>query len=245
MSSSLRRGALAAAAIAFSIASLAACGAGHNAQTLEIKPDNAATTVGDIQIQNAIVITQPDLESTGPAVVSATLFNNGRTDQTLESISVVGTDKSAELKPAEGEKGGNGLTVPAGGSVVIGGENNASAVLPSSREAIRDGNAQEITFTFSKTGEVSLKAFVVPAESYFSGWGPSDVPAAPGASGQPSQETSGEPSDGQTSGAPADGGSTAGTGESPAAGESAAGTEDGSGTGTATDGSSHEADAGH
>ncbi|MFE5399347.1 DUF461 domain-containing protein [Streptomyces sp. NPDC056568] len=242
MSSSLRRGALAAAAIAFSIASLAACGAGHNAQTLEIKPDNAATTVGDIQIQNAIVITQPDLESTGPAVVSATLFNNGRTDQTLESITVVGTDKSAELKPAEGEKGGNGLTVPAGGSVVIGGKNNASAVLPSSREAIRDGNAQEITFTFSKTGEVSLKAFVVPAESYFSGWGPSDVPAAPGASGQPSQETSGEPSDGRTSGAPADG-------ESPAAGESAAGTEDGSGTeagtGTATDGSSHEADAGH
>lgn len=71
MSSSLRRGALAAAAIAFSIASLAACGAGHNAQTLEIKPDNAATSVGDIKVQNAVVITQPDLESTGPAVVSA------------------------------------------------------------------------------------------------------------------------------------------------------------------------------
>lgn len=76
MSSSLRRGALAAAAIAFSIASLAACGAGHNAQTLEIKPDNAATSVGDIKVQNAVVITQPDLESTGPAVVSATLFNS-------------------------------------------------------------------------------------------------------------------------------------------------------------------------
>ncbi|MFC8216163.1 DUF461 domain-containing protein, partial [Streptomyces sp. NPDC057296] len=128
MSSSLRRGALAAAAIAFSIASLAACGAGHNAQSLEIKPDNAATTVGDIQIQNAVVITQPDLESTGPAVVSATLFNNGRSDQTLESITVAGTDKTAELKPAEGQKGG--LTVPAGGRLVVGGEDNAAAVLP-------------------------------------------------------------------------------------------------------------------
>ena len=183
MSSSLRRGALAAAAIAFSIASLAACGAGNNSQTLEIKPDNAATTVGDIKIQNAVVITQPDLESTGPAAISATLFNSGRTAQTLDAIKVDGTDKTAELKPA---KGGS-LTIPAGGSLIIGGKDNASAVLPSSREAIQDGNAQKITFTFSKTGDVSLRAFVVPAEHYFEGWGPSEAPATPGASASPSK----------------------------------------------------------
>jgi copper(I)-binding protein len=245
VSSSLRRGALAAAAIAFSIASLAACGAGHNAQSLEIKPDNAATTVGDIQIQNAVVITQPDLESTGPAVVSATFFNNGRTDQTLESITVDGTDKSAELKPAEGQKGADGgLTVPAGGSLILGGQGNASAVLPSSREAVQDGNAQKITFTFSKTGEVSLEAFVVPAESYFSEWGPSDVPAAPGASAKPSQGESGRPSDGETSGAPSDG-ETSGA---PSDGESAgAPSGEADETGAATDGVSEGtgAEAGH
>ncbi len=178
MSSSLRRGALAAAAIAFSIASLAACGAGNDSQTLEIKPDNAATAVGDIKIQNAVVITQPDLESTGPAAISATLFNSGRTAQTLDAIRVDGTDKTAKLTPAKGKS----LTIPAHGSLVIGGKDNASAVLPSSRQAIKDGNAQKITFTFSKTGDVSLRAFVVPAESYFSSWGPSEVPAAPGAS---------------------------------------------------------------
>jgi copper(I)-binding protein len=236
VSSSLRRGALAAAAIAFSIASLAACGAGHNAQTLEIKPDNAATSVGDIKIQNAVVITQPDLESTGPAVVSATLFNGGGKDQTLESVTVAGTGKSAQLKPAKGEKGG--LTVPAGGSLVLGGKDNAAAVLPSSREAIKDGNAQKITFNFSETGAVSLRAFVVPAESYFSEWGPSETPAAPGASAQPSGEasaqTSGEPADGESSGAPSDGG-TAGTGEP--SGEA-------HGSGTETDGASHESGTG-
>ncbi|MEV5549443.1 DUF461 domain-containing protein [Streptomyces sp. NPDC052309] len=218
MSSSLRRGALAAAAIAFSIASLAACGAGHNAQTLEIKPDNAATTVGDIKIQNAVVITQPDLESTGPAVVAATFFNAGSTDQKLESITVDGTGKSAELKPA---KGGKDLTIPAGGSLVLGGKDNATAVLPSSREAIQDGNAQKITFTFSKTGDVSLRAFVVPAESYFESWGPSEVPGAAGATAQPSGEATGEPAgedggepaDGQTSGAPADGGEHGASGD--------------------------------
>ncbi|MFI5661060.1 DUF461 domain-containing protein [Streptomyces sp. NPDC051684] len=187
MSSSLRRGALAAAAIAFSIASLAACGAGNNAQTLEVKPDNAATSVGDIKIQNATVITQPDRESKGPAVVTGTLFNNGSTTQTLDAITVDGVGKSAKLTDA---KGASKITVPAGGSVVLGGKGNASAELPNSRTAVLDGNAQRITFSFSKAGDVKLKAFVVPADSYFKKWGPSEVPAAPGGSASPTASTS-------------------------------------------------------
>ncbi|MFI8088308.1 DUF461 domain-containing protein [Streptomyces sp. NPDC086080] len=215
MSSSLRRGALAAAAIAFSIASLSACAAGNNAQTLQIQPDNAATTVGDIKIQNAVVITQPDLESTGPAVVAATLFNEGSTDQTLESITLPGTGKTAELSPAEG----GSLTVPAGGSLIIGGEGNASAVLPSSREAVQDGNAQQVTFTLSETGEVGLRAFVVPAESFFESWGPSEIPAAPGTSTEPSAESSDEPAAGSTdeAGTP-EGAEASGTGDAPESG---------------------------
>ncbi|MBT3154448.1 DUF461 domain-containing protein [Streptomyces sp. CHD11] len=233
MSSSLRRGALAAAVIAFSIASLSACAAGNNAQSLQIQPDNAATTVGDIKVQNAMVVTQPDLESTGPAVVAATLFNEGSTDQTLESITLPGTGKTAELTPAEG----GSLTVPAGGRLIIGGEGNASAVLPSSREAVRDGNAQQVTFTLSETGEVSLRAFVYPAEHFFEGWGPSDIPAAPGASTEPSTEPSAE-----SSGEP-DAGST----DEPDAGDTdtdPSGTGDSAEPGTATDAASASQSAG-
>ncbi|MFG3202890.1 DUF461 domain-containing protein [Streptomyces sp. NPDC048192] len=175
MSSSLRRGALAASAIVFSIASLAACGAGNNSQTLEIKPDNAATTVGNIKVQNALVITQPDLKSTGPAVISATLFNTGSTNETLQSVSIAGSSDTVKLTPA---KGGS-LTVPAHGSLILGGKGNASAELPSGRESVQDGNAQKITFTFSKTGAVSLRAYVVPATSYFDKWGPSQIPSGP------------------------------------------------------------------
>ncbi|BDH03110.1 MULTISPECIES: DUF461 domain-containing protein [Streptomyces] len=198
MSSSLRRGALAASAIAFSIASLAACGAGNNAQTLEIRPDNAATHVGAIKVQNALVITQPDAKASGPAAVAATLFNDGATDQTLQSIAVAGSDEKVELKPAKGQK----LTVPAHGRLVIGGKDNASAILANGRESVQNGNAQKVTFTFSKTGAVSLRAFVVPATSYFTGWGPSEVPSAPAAatsspSGSPS--ASGSPEDGKAS----------------------------------------------
>ncbi|MEU2586605.1 copper chaperone PCu(A)C [Streptomyces avermitilis] len=197
MSSSLRRGALAAAAIAFSIASLAACGAGNNAQTLEVKPDNAATSVGDIMVQNALVITQPDPQATGPAVVSATVFNNGRTAQTLDSISVEG-DGSAKLTPAKGK---GKVTVPAGGSVILGGKGNASALLANPGADVKAGNAQKVTFSFSKTGDVSLRAFVVPAESYFSKWGPSQIPAAPGATASATATATTTPS-GSASGTP-------------------------------------------
>ncbi|CAM5355729.1 MULTISPECIES: DUF461 domain-containing protein [Streptomyces] len=199
MSSSLRRGAVAAAAIAFSIASLASCAAGNNAETHQIRPDNAAATVGDIMVQNATIVTQPDLESTGPAIVAATIFNNGTKDQTLDSVVVDGVDKKAELTAAQG----NGpLTIPAGGRLIVGGEDNASAVLPSSRTSVLDGNAQAVTFTFSRTGDVKLDTLVVPAAGYFKKWGPSDMPSAP-ASNSPSPESS--ETAGEGSGAPADG----------------------------------------
>ncbi|MEU6406325.1 DUF461 domain-containing protein [Streptomyces sp. NPDC046985] len=190
MSSSLRRGALAAAAIAFSIASLAACGAGTDAQTLEIEPDNAAVTVGVLRVQNAVIITQPGAQTKGPAVVSATLFNNGDDDQTLDAVRLAGGG-AAQLTPAQGK---GKLTVPAHGSLIIGGKGNASAALTDPGQAVQDGNAQKMTFAFSKTGDVNLNAFVVPAQNYFDKWGPSSMPAAAGAPGSAAASPSGKPS---------------------------------------------------
>jgi hypothetical protein len=203
VSSSLRRGALAAATIAFSIASLAACGAGNDAQTLEVKPDNAAVSVGTIKVQNALVITQPLTESgseaAGPAVISATLFNSDiRHAQTLDSITVDGVG-TAKLTPAKGK---GKLEIPAGGSLVLGGKGNASAAL-TDPAGITDGNAQKVTFTLSRTGGVSLSAFVVPADSYFTKWGPTSIPSTPAAgstatgsaSPKPGKSTSATPTD--------------------------------------------------
>ncbi|MDV9176043.1 DUF461 domain-containing protein [Streptomyces sp. W16] len=202
MSSSLRRGALAAAAIAFSIASLAACGAGNDAQTLEVKPDNAAVSVGDIKVQNALVITQPISDATpqptGPAVISATLFNTSKNPQTLDSVSVDGVG-TAKLTPAKGK---GKLVVPAFGSLVLGGKGNASAALTDVGTGLEDGNAQKVTFTLSTTGAVSLSAFVVPADNYFTKWGPTSIPtpaegatATTSASAKPGKSTSATPSD--------------------------------------------------
>jgi copper(I)-binding protein len=219
VSSSLRRGALAATVLAISLAPLAACGVGSDAQTLEVKPDNAATSVGVVKVQNASVITQPKRDAKGPAVVSATLFNNGRTDQVLESVTLPGTGQKAELHAA---KGNGPVTVPAGGSVLLGGKGHPTAVLASGRDAVSDGDVQPVVFTFSKTGDVKLDTFVVPALHYFSGYGPdalptpSQSPSAPasgGASGSPSGSPSNSPSGSATAGGQEHtGGDGAGTG---------------------------------
>ncbi|WP_405724642.1 DUF461 domain-containing protein [Streptomyces sp. NBC_01537] len=171
MSSSLRRGAL-AAVLALSIAPLAAaCGAGNDAQTLQVKPDNAATTVGDIQIQNAVVLTQ---SGDGDSVVSARVFNNGSARQTIETVTL-GTGGNAALSDKDG---GQTIVVPAHGSVLIGGKGNASVTVPGTAEGKRDGDFQQVTFDLSDTGAVTVRALVRPATGYFESFGPTAKPSA-------------------------------------------------------------------
>ncbi|MFI1651686.1 DUF461 domain-containing protein [Streptomyces avidinii] len=209
MSRSLRRGALAATAVVFSIASLAACGAGNDAQTLQIKPDNAAAAKGDIEVQNALVITQGQKGEKGPAVVSATLFNNGTTAQTLDAITLPGGKGKVALKPA----GGSGkITVPPLGYVVIGGKGNASAVIEDGSVAARDGEVQDVVFQLSSTGGIGLQAFVVPATGAWAPFGPTAAPATGASpSGSPSGTPSGSPS-GSPSGTPSAGASGSASG---------------------------------
>ncbi|MBO0652826.1 DUF461 domain-containing protein [Streptomyces triculaminicus] len=214
MSSSLRRGVLAASALVLSIASLSACAAGNSAQTLEVKPDNAATSVGDIKLQNINVITQPDQKTEGPAVVTGRVFNNGRKDQELRSITLAGKNVPVKLS---GAKGAGKIVVPAGGAVTLGGKDNASAVLPKGREGLKDGEAQNLSFDFSSTGEVKIAAYVVPAKSYFKEWGPSEAasPAAqPGGNAKPGASAPASPAN--PSGTPAKPGATPAATGSPA-----------------------------
>lgn len=89
-----------------------------------------------------------------------------------------------------------------------------------------DGSARKVTFSFSETGDVSLRAFVVPAQSYFTKWGPSDMPSAPGASADtsvsPSGSATGSPS-ASTSGKPSGGASSSATGTATATSSASAG----------------------
>ncbi|NEC20852.1 DUF461 domain-containing protein, partial [Streptomyces parvus] len=190
MSRSLRHGALAATATALSIFSLSACAAGNNAETLKIRPDNPATSVGNIKVQNVNVITQPGAGTDGPAVVAATLFNDGTEREVLEAITLPGSNVEVKLQAA----GGKGpIVVPAGGQVIIGGKGNAAAVIENSGEAARNGDVQQVVFKLSRTGDVGLGASVFPAEGFFKDFGPSPQaePPAPKPSPTPSGEATG------------------------------------------------------
>ncbi|MFB7257340.1 DUF461 domain-containing protein [Streptomyces nojiriensis] len=232
MSRSLRRGALAATAVVFSIASLAACGAGRDAQTLQIKPDNAAAAKGQIEVQNALVITQGQKGEKGPAVVSATVFNNGTKAETLDGITLPGGKGKVTLKPAEGS---GKVTVPALGYVVIGGKGNASAVIEDGAATVRDGEVQKVAFQLSSTGGIELEAFVVPATGPYAPFGPTAGPATGASpSGSPSGTPSGSPS-GTPSGSPSAGASGAAAGATPS------GSASGSATGTPSGSPSHGA----
>ncbi|MBT2449686.1 DUF461 domain-containing protein [Streptomyces sp. ISL-43] len=203
MSRSLRRGALAATAVVFSIASLAACGAGQDAETLQVKPDNAAVTKGDIKIQNALVITQ-EKNKKGPAAVTATLFNAGAKEQTIDAITLGGGKSTVTLKPAGA---GSKVVIPAGGSVVLGGKGNASALVSGGQESLKDGDVQKVVFQLSTAGAVEMEAFVLPATGMYAGYGPTEAPAAGGVpSGAPTGTPSGAPAttpSGAASGSPA------------------------------------------
>ncbi|MGP3999103.1 DUF461 domain-containing protein [Streptomyces sp. 8N706] len=214
---SLRRGVLAVTAIALSVTSLTACGAGTTASTLQVKPDNAATAVGTLKIQNAVVITQPD-GAEGPVAVSARIFNNGGKEETLEAVTVEGAPAPAKVSPA---KGSGPVTIPAGGSILLGGKGNPTAVLARSGESLRDGDAQRVVFAFDETGEVPLTAFVVPAQDYFKDYGPTALPT-PSTSPKPTgSPTRGASPTGSPTGSPA--GEEAENGDEAAAGDDANG----------------------
>ncbi|MFJ8075618.1 DUF461 domain-containing protein [Streptomyces sp. NPDC096176] len=214
MSSSLRRGALAGSAVVFSIASLSACGAGNDAQTLGVKPDNAATSVDSLKLQNVNVVTQPEANAKGPAAVVLTIFNDGAKAQTLESITLPDYDAKVKLSPA---KGSGAVTVPAQGRLIIGGKGNASAVVEGGNQSLSNGAVREVVFRFSETGDVKVQALVVPATNYFKDFGPSALPT-PSATATPSGSATGTPA-GTPSGSPA--GEATGPGDTEAAGSEA------------------------
>jgi hypothetical protein len=178
VSSSLRRGTLAATVLALSVATLSACGAGPDASTQQIRPDNAMIHKGDVKIQDVQVITTD--RAGGQAAVTGRIFNNADRAEKLQSITLGGPNGTVTLHPAEG----GSLNVPAHGWLTLGGKDHASAVIDDPAAAdVKNGEAQKVVFHLSHTGAVSLRGLVVPVEHGLNRFGPSAAPTS--ASGAP------------------------------------------------------------
>ncbi|WP_282206099.1 DUF461 domain-containing protein [Kitasatospora fiedleri] len=183
MSRSLRRGAVAAIVLA-AIVPLAACAAGNDASTLQIKPDNAATAIGsDVKLNNIVVVTPGGTagEYTGPANVTVNVANTGDGPEVLTSLKV--GDTAAKLTDKSGAAV-DSIALAPGESVLLGAEGGPLAAVPNADVSV--GGYVKTTFTFKNAGEVSANANVQPADGLYEGYGPAkaspSAPASPAAS---------------------------------------------------------------
>ncbi|MFF2143345.1 DUF461 domain-containing protein [Kitasatospora sp. NPDC058190] len=209
MSRSLRRGSIAAIA-AIAIASLSSCAAGNTPDTLQIKPDNAAATVGtNLRLNNIVVVTGVGTSGdyTGPANVVVNISNTADTAAELQSITV-GTS-SATFADAAGAPLSS-IVVPAGGSVVIGGQGNPSASLAAA--SVHIGGFAPTTFAFKDGQKVDAQAGVSPdsgenGRGLYKGFGPTPA-AVPTKSATPASPAATVPAATPSAGATAPGAPT-------------------------------------
>ncbi|MFG2824313.1 DUF461 domain-containing protein [Kitasatospora sp. NPDC048365] len=190
MSRSLRRGAIAALVLA-AIVPLSACAAGNTADTLEIKPDNAATSIGnDLRLNNIVVVAPATAaaEYEGPLAVTVNISNTDSVPHSLKSL-LVGTTAATFTD----DKGGalSEVVIPAGGAVLLGGDGQPSARVTGTKVTV-GGNA-ETSFGFGDAGKVTAPAYVQPAVGYYAGYGPAEEAAKPSAAASPSASASGSP----------------------------------------------------
>ncbi|MFI2607281.1 DUF461 domain-containing protein [Kitasatospora sp. NPDC018619] len=180
MSRSLRRGSIAAIA-AIAIASLSSCAAGNTPDTLQIKPDNAAATLGtNLRLNNIVVVTGQGAsgDHTGAANVVVNIANTATTPAELQSVTVGGT--AATFADASGAPLST-IVIPAGGAVVIGGQGNPSATVASATVPV--GGFAPTAFTFKDGQKVEAQAAVSPdsgehGRGLYPGYGPTPSPTA-------------------------------------------------------------------
>ncbi|MFJ5230675.1 DUF461 domain-containing protein [Kitasatospora sp. NPDC088391] len=212
MSRSLRRGAAAALVLA-AIVPLSACGAGNEPATLQIKPDNAATSVGNAKLNNIVVVAPAGSagEYSGPATVTVNIANTGTVEDVLTGVTIAGAP--AKLADASGAPV-SGITLKPGQSVLLGAAGAPSAQAASVKVSV--GGYTPTAFTFKTAGQVSSDALVHPASDLYKGFGPKDAAkpsAAPSASAGASAGASAPASPAASTGASAP--ATAGAGSSP------------------------------
>ncbi|MFD9126500.1 DUF461 domain-containing protein [Kitasatospora sp. NPDC059571] len=230
MSRSLRRGAIAALVLA-AILPLSACATGNDAATLEIKPDNAATSIGTtLRLNNILVVTpartaaEGAAEATTPANITVNISNTGSAPEVLQSIEVAGAG-SATFTDAKGAALSE-IVIPVGGSVLLGGEGQPAAHLAPAKLPV--GGYADTTFSFKTAGKAAVPAGVRPATGLYASFGPK---AEPTASATASATAAASPSAGASASATATGSATASA------------TATGTGTATATGTASPSASA--
>jgi len=158
---------------------LSACGSGFDAQTNQRRPtgNGAAATLGPIDIRDATLVLPDGAKDAGKpstATLITTFWNNGDADK-LTSVSVAPTIAKAasgplpiELRtnvrtPVSFEPAGKGNPVP-------------QVTFPDFKAA--RSSWVDVTYTFEKSGIITVPVLTVPATNYYEGIGVEFTPAS-------------------------------------------------------------------
>jgi hypothetical protein len=147
------RRSIAAAVVVLAAPALSSCGVNFGAQTDQVY--NPSVGVDDrseqVDVLNALIVS--DTSGSGP-VVASLANNDQQTADTLKGVSGAGKDASLTVKV------GGDTTIPAGGllNLATDGTNFATG------KRIAPGNFVEITFSFDRSGSVTLDVPVVSAD---------------------------------------------------------------------------------
>jgi hypothetical protein len=162
-------------------AGLTGCGAGFDAESYAVDPDNAEATVGNLLIRNLVMVKAEDAPAAG---ITASFINRGPTPDVLETIQIEpgqdaagGQSGSISISPA--------LQVPANSAVTVGAGQAPPLVVPDAQE-LRVGTFVTMTLTFRQAGTAELAVPLEDATDYYATVAPTGAaattptPMAPG-----------------------------------------------------------------
>ncbi|OIV37773.1 hypothetical protein BIV57_09390 [Mangrovactinospora gilvigrisea] len=199
-STSLRRAGAAAALVIAAAVSASACGAGSDAATSQVRPDNATADLNGIHVANIQLVVDQNVP--GKVAVTGSIVNGSKSADTLTGISISGAS-GAPVKLS-----GGSIATPKQQLVRIGGKGNPSAI--ATTDTVTEGDFEKVTFTFQNAGSVSLNAGTKYATGGLAGEGPTAAPTHAASTASPGATPTGSATAtaGATSGATATAGAT-------------------------------------
>ncbi|GAA4732998.1 hypothetical protein GCM10023328_10380 [Modestobacter marinus] len=143
---------------------LSGCSAGQVAQTATQERDRTGgtTRIGDITVRAAALAHPPDgVHDPGdPVELTMVIVNGGRVDDEL--VAVTGAPFTGATIGAGG--GGPGLSLPSDAKVFVGSDPEGPTVtLTGLAERRTAAHSVELTLTFARAGETTVRAITAPA----------------------------------------------------------------------------------
>lgn len=175
------RAGLATAAVLLTVAPLAAaCGAGFDAASTQVKPDSGSGSTGALKVNNVWVVVDPN---TNNAEVIGAVSNTGDTDVSWPNVQVAGSSAQIVAGAADGSTAAAQSTadsIGAGQTTYFG--RPGQPQIEFSAAGLTLGDLTSVTFSFGGAGTVTIPAQIQPNTGIFADYNPNPASASPSAS---------------------------------------------------------------